>query len=232
MMGAKFPPDRETDLLTAAEVFDVKATALTTAIGITSAQAAAFHALRLAFVAAYLVANDPVTRSPANIVLKDLKKRDLLANFRLLIGIVQAFPGTDNAIRAELGIPQRKTGQTPINPPATAPVVEARSASGRTVRCRLHDSANPTRRGKPAGVAGASVFSFVGATPPAALSDWTFEGNTGRTTPVDVTFGDDVAAGAVVWLTASWFNPRKQAGPLADPVSTNLPGGGVSALAA
>jgi hypothetical protein len=37
-----------------------------------------------------------------------------------------------------------------------------------------------------------------------------------------------VKKGAAVWITAFWFNPRKQSGPAAEPVSANLPGGSVS----
>ena len=57
----------------------------------------------------------------------------------------------------------------------------------------------------------------MGATPPAELSAWKFEGNTGRTT-IDVLFPTSVASGATVWFTAFWFNPRKQQGPACDPV--------------
>jgi hypothetical protein len=31
-----------------------------------------------------------------------------------------------------------------------------------------------------------------------------------------------------VWLTAFWFNGRKQSGPACAPVGTNLPGGSVA----
>jgi hypothetical protein len=79
-------------------------------------------------------------------------------------------------------------------------------------------------------VIGAAVFSFVGATPPADLSAWKFEGNTGRTR-IDVALPSGVANGATVWFIARWFNPRKQNGPVGDPVSANLPGGSVSMAA-
>jgi hypothetical protein len=46
---------------------------------------------------------------------------------------------------------------------------------------------------------------------------------------VDVLFPATVASGATVWLSAFWFNPRKQPGPACDPVSANLPGGGAMA---
>ena len=80
------------------------------------------------------------------------------------------------------------------------------------------------------GVYGASLFSFVGTAAPSDIGQWKFEGNTGRTRRV-VEFDNTVAAGARVWLTAFWFNGRKQSGPAATPVSTNVQGGGVSLAA-
>jgi hypothetical protein len=48
----------------------------------------------------------------------------------------------------------------------------------------------------------------------------------------DVLFPDTVAGGSLVWITAIWANSRAQSGPAADPVSTNIAGGGVGAMAA
>ena len=91
------------------------------------------------------------------------------------------------------------------------------------------DPANPTRRGKPAGVDGLSVFSFVGTSAPTDEANWKFEGNTTRTV-VDVLFPATVVPGAKVWFTAFYFNARKQRGPAATAVGTNIAGG--SAMAA
>ena len=80
----------------------------------------------------------------------------------------------------------------------------------------------------PAGVAGASVFSHVGATAPTAEDDWTFEGLTGRTT-VTITFPAETAPGATAWFRAAWYNPRGQKGPAATPATTNIAGGAAMA---
>jgi len=229
-MATRFPPGGEADLISSASNFDVKTTSAPTTFGLTAAQCTSFHSTLQSFITARTTAIDPLTRSPANIVAKDIAKASLVAAYRQLAGIVQRFPGTTNFIRSELGLPLRNTEPSPIPPPAFAPLIDVKSAVGRTLRVRLFDAASPTRRGKPAGVSGAAIFSFVGASAPAALSDWTFEGNTGRTT-VEIAFPPTVVNGATVWVTAFWFNPRKQAGPAADPVSANLPGGSVSAAA-
>jgi hypothetical protein len=98
------------------------------------------------------------------------------------------------------------------------------------VSLKLHDSTSGAKRGKPPGVSGASVFSFVGAVAPSDMGSWKFEGSTGKT-KVDVSFDNSNAPGTKVWLTAFWFNGRKQSGPACAPVATNLQGGSVSMAA-
>src|SRR5439155_14001590 len=118
---------------------------------------------------------------------------------------------------------------SPIPAPASSPQIMIKSTIGNTIRIKLIDPANPTRRGKPPGVDGVSIFSFVGEEAPTDAAGWKFEGNTTRTT-FDVTFPNTVAPGAKVWPTAFWFNPRALSGPACTPVGANIPGG--SAMAA
>jgi hypothetical protein len=225
---ASFIPTREASLVTWMANFGSKITSTPTAFGLTAAQATAFGALNTAFVAAYTTAKDPLTRSPANIQAKKTAKVALIANARLLAGIVQKFPAITNAQRSELGLTVHNS-PSPVPPPAFAPGVDVVSVTLNTVRLRLHDTVNPSRRGKPAGVSGASIFSFVGAVAPTEESGWKFEGNASRTV-VDVTFTGATAPGAKVWFTAFWFNAKKQSGPASAPVGTNIAGG--SAMAA
>jgi hypothetical protein len=132
-------------------------------------------------------------------------------------------------MRSDLGLTVKDVEPTPIPPPAFAPSIIIESTTGNVVRIRMMDPANPTRRGKPDGVDGIAVFSFVGAAAPAEEGDWKFEGNTTRTTS-DVMFPAATPAGSKVWFTAFYFNARKQSGPAATPAGTNIPGG--SAMAA
>ena len=100
-----------------------------------------------------------------------------------------------------------------------------------TVSIRLSDTTSDAKRGKPLGVAGASVFSWTGTGPaPSDIADWKFETNTGKTM-LEVSFPSTLMAGSKVWLTAFWFNGRKESGPACAAISVNLPGGGVSQAA-
>jgi hypothetical protein len=228
MATTDFLPSREAELVTWSLNFKTRITAAPLPIGLSVIQATAYGALHDSFVTAYNAATNDGTNSRSATVAKNAAKKLLIANARLLAGIVQRFPGTTDTQRSELGLTVKDVEPTPIPPPANAPALEIVSTIGNTVRIRLKDIANPSRRGRPPGVDGAAIFSFVGAVAPTEESDWTFQGNTPRTS-VNVTFPGATPPGAKVWFTAFWFNPRKQSGPAATALGINLPGGAAMA---
>jgi hypothetical protein len=163
-------------------------------------------------------------RGGSTILAKDEARVDLVAYCREVARAVQGTMTVTNQQRYDLGLTVREAEPSPIPPPASKPGLDIIATTGNTVKIRLHDSTSSSRRGKPAGVAGAAVFAFVGPAAPTDPALWRFQGNTTRTT-FDVTFPPETAPGARVWLCAFWFNPRAQSGPACDPVGTNIPGG-------
>jgi hypothetical protein len=193
-----------------------------------AADVTTYTALHTAYSTA-LAGCDPAQRNRSAVVAKNAARAALKAGATLLANKVYASATVTDAQKTALGIPPRKT-PAPIPAPSTSPTLEVLSVNGWTVKIKLRQSGSGKKRGKPAGVSGASVFSFVGVDAPGDISAWKFEGNTGRTN-IDVAFANTIAAGAKVWLTAFWFNGRKQSGPACAPVSTNLQGGSVSMAA-
>ena len=228
-MPGNFYDGTDSQLYTGSAAFSTKITATPTAFGLVAGQATAYSGLNSAFSSAYLLAIDPVTRTKGAVSAKNVAKGNLKTMASNLAKIIDGTPAVTDAQKITLGLNVRAT-PTPIPPPSSAPAIDIVSAIGRTVTIRLHDSTDTTKRGKPALVNGACVYSFVGATPPAATTGWTFEGVTSRTV-VPVQFPTTVAGGAQVWFTAFWFNERKQNGPASDPVASYLPGGSVSMAA-
>jgi hypothetical protein len=196
--------------------------------GLTVPLATAYGVLHDAYAAA-LAAADPAIRTRGSVAAKNTARANLKANARLLDRLVQGTGTVTDQQKRDLGLNVR-SAPSPIPPPADAPGLDILSVSAWTVKIKLHDTASSAKRGKPPGVTGASIFSFVGAEAPADIGSWQFEGNTGKTKGT-VTFPNTLAAGAQVWITAFWFNGRKQSGPACAPVPTNLQGGGVSLAA-
>jgi hypothetical protein len=191
--------------------------------GITSGQQAVFAELNATLQSAYAAAVAPGTRTPVAVRAKNIAIRNVRANAIHLGKIISATPTVTDAQLVELGLLPR-SGRTPVPRPDSAPVIEVLSVRGNTASLRLREGGDSTRRGKPAGVSGAAVYSFVGAVPPTDERAWTFEALTSRV-KIDVEFPSRVTPGSRVWFTAFWFNQRKQRGPAATPVTTNLQGG-------
>lgn len=223
-----FLPAKDAELLAWSSHFSTLITSEATSIGLTTGQCTAYSALHAAFSASLAVATNPVTRTRGTIADKDAKRAPLKAKARELARIINAFPSITNQQRIDLGLNPRSGTISLVNPPTECPVLEVVSATGRMLKLKLR-AIDSDRRGKLPGVDGATLFSFVGAAPPADISLWKFEGSTSRTV-FDVEFPPTVAGGAQVWLTAFWFNSRSQSGPACTPITAYIAGGvGVAA---
>ena len=229
MPSSTYLPSRESDLVTWSNNFNGLIVSGFATYGLDSTQADDYRTVQTAFVSAHQVANNPDTRSPTNIGVKNTAKEALITKTRELVDICQASPVMDNDKRIALGITVRDNTPTPVPVPDTSPSIDILSVVGWSVKLRLH-SGDLTSRAKPDGVKGATVFSYVGDTAPTNVDDWKFEGNVTKT-ETTIHFPSTLAAGTKVWTTAFWFNTTSQSGPAAAPVSTNLQGGTVSKAA-
>jgi len=218
-----FLPRREAELVTWGANFAQLIVASPETYGLTLDQAQAFDVAFDEFRTAYNVANNNMTRSPANIEIKNEKKSAMKAMARTLARQIQGMPFVTNAQKLELGLNVKGEPQ-PVPPPEFAPEMDIFAIIGRTVKFRLHNEQALGHRGKPHGIKGASVFSYVGETAPDNLDDWHFEGNTSRTI-IDTEFPVTVPPGSKVFLTAFWFNAKMQSGPACQPQGVNLAGG-------
>lgn len=222
-MSADWINTTDAGLLTQSADFSSKITATPTAFGLTAADATALAGDVTAYTAAYNAAVDPATRTKSTIVAKDAAKILLEARMRGFGRIIQADPSVTNAQRADLGLTIRATHPAPVPPPATRPIASVISIYQRTVKVRLVDETTPTSRAKPAGVSEAEVFTHVGATAPASMDDWTYQGQASKTT-FDITFPDSVASGSKVWIAARWCNRKGEHGNTSEPVAAILTG--------
>jgi hypothetical protein len=221
-------PDSDAGLLAWSANFLELITATPTAFGLVAGDATSYQIVHDSYASA-LAACDPAQRNKAATVAKNQARTDLKAKATLLANKVYSTSTVSDSQKVELGIPPRAT-PTSVPVPASAPVLAVLMVMAWTARIRL-SAAGGVSRGKLPGTAGASIFSYVGATPPSDIASWKFEGSCGRVTKIDVNFDNSLEPGTKVWLTAFWFNGRKQSGPACAPVGVNLPGGGVSMAA-
>ena len=222
-----FPPKKDSELLSWSANWDAKITATPVLFGLTAAQATSYASLHAGFAARYAASVNPNTNSRAAINAKNVARETLLngaGGAWELVDIVQAFPGTTDIMRGELGLRIPDVSPTPVPPPGDPPDLSIISTAGRTIKVRLRDQQNPDRRGKPAGVQGATILYFPGDVAPQDPSEWTFAMNTSRTQE-DVSIPASVPAGTKVWLTAFWFNARKQTSQAATFESTRISDG-------
>ena len=223
-MGRSFYYGTDAELYTGSQSFSTKITATPTAFGLVAADATSYAALNAIYETAYLEAVDPETRTKGKIAAKAQARVNLMAAAADLAKKIDGTSTVTDEQKIDLGLSVRAT-PTPIPAPDEAPNVDILERIGTTVKIKMHDGSG-TRRGRPVGVQGASVFSHVGATPPATLGDWKFEGNTTRT-KIDIQFNPTLPAGTIVWITCFWYSPRGLSGPGCTPVSAILAGGGM-----
>lgn len=226
MANKNYFPIRQSEFIAWARNFANHVGADFAQYGLTQAQAEevgdAFAALR----AAYTVAETMATRTPPAIEEKKTQVKAFKRTMREMVHIIQANPTTTDAMRLALGISVRSESRSPVPAPADMPGLQVLSSSGLSVRFRLNDRER-NRRGRPADVMGALIYTFVGLTAPMDLRQWQFQGATGRRDNT-VTFPVGTPGGVRVWLTAMWVNGKMRCGPACPPVSVHVAGGGVS----
>lgn len=229
MPNVNFFPSRESDLLLWLQNYSTRISAAPVPLGLTAAQATALGSLVSSYASA-LAACAPDARNKSATTAKKAAATAVKDNARLLANIINGQATVTDAQKQLLGLNVRAQPQ-PRPVPATSPVIEVLGVSGWTISIRLR-AADSTLRGKPPGVSGASIFTYSGAsvTPPTAMSGWVFQGNVGRV-KVDIVLPSSTPSGTKVFLTAFWFNGRKQSGAACIPISVTLQGGSVQLAA-
>lgn len=224
-MGIQFPYTDD-GLLAWSLNFSTKINLDPPALGLTSVQSAAYQTLHELFGAKLkLVA--PGVRNQVAVAEKNEVRDDLKDRARALARIIDG-ANVSNPTKIDLGMTVRSM-PTRIPVPAFSPTVEITSVVGHTVSVRIHGP-NPTRRGLSDGCDGIAVFSFAGEICPTDPSKFSFEANTTKM-QFDIQFPESVVPGTTVWITAMFFNERKQSGVAANPISTKINFGGMQQTA-
>ena len=123
----------------------------------------------LAWETAYAAVIGPHTKVDTE--AKNDAKKAATAFVRAFVNQFLRFPPVTDEDRTAMGIPNRDTHPTPINPPETGPVYTVAQKGPRMLEV-IYRNGNLGRKGsKPPGVQGARIFYGVFDTPPARQDD-------------------------------------------------------------
>lgn len=224
-MSRDWIPRRDVKLRDFTASFEKQISANPASFGLTVDEANEFAALNEAWQAAFTAANRNGTRTPTAIVVKDDARTAVVAMLRSLGMAIQKRPQTTNDQRTALGLRVPSPYRTPIGRPQSAPMLHVYSVLGQTVKITLRDLVHDGRRGKPFGVAGATIYVQVAEKASSNTSDWVSLGNFTRP-KISLTLPTWLCPpGSKIWLAACWYNPRGQAGPMSHTADLYLPGG-------
>ena len=210
-----FLPRREVDLLQWSCNFVRQIEQDAQAFGIPQPLAEQYAATHAHCVTQYQLALRPDTRTPTQLQLKREAVEALRRQARLLAGIAQRSPGMTNDKRIALKLKQRRPRRRAVPRPVQPPVVWIRSVSGSSFHIELLDKLTMDRKGLPAEVKGAQVFTCAGDECPADLDLWRYHGQVSRAR-LTITFASELKPGTKVWVAARWVNPRLEPGPLSE----------------
>jgi hypothetical protein len=158
------------------------------------------------------VANADATRSPLNVLGKNVAKKVLDKHTRKF---VKSFLINNPLLTEEdlklLGLPIHKTTRTPAPTATEAPDFDINSSTIRRLIIHFYEKNGEHKRAKPAGQHGAEVAWVISDTPPASLNDLIHSSFDTRT-PLTLEF-DEPDRGKAVYLALRWENTRGLKGP-------------------
>ncbi len=219
-----FLPSKEFDLLYWSRSFRGHITAAPQDYGLSQQDADDYSAAHDAFEEAYTRAIQPITRTSANVTAKNTAMKELVALARSFSRMIQGNRRVSDGQKITLGLTVRIINAPALPVPDEAPRIQIIRTDGHMLEFKLYASGT-LRRGRPIGVAGASIFTWVGNEPSNNPADWKFEFNTTKT-KVRILFPLSVAPGTQVWVCARWYNPTAKPGPLCAPRSAYVQFGG------
>jgi hypothetical protein len=230
-MPTGFLPRTDAGLLASAEAFSSQISAAAASFGVPAGTATSLASTVSDYADAYAAATNESTRTKGKIAAKNTARAALRSACSDVAKLVYGTATVTDEQLTDLGLTVRDVSPSPVPPPALAPLLTLLLVVGRVAKYKIADAAEPNTRRRPANAIGATILSYVGATPPPANDPgWKIEGQTGRTT-FSVQFGNDVEPGTPCWVACMWYNRRGQYSPACQPVQAYLQIGPVAEAA-
>jgi hypothetical protein len=163
-------------------------------------------------------------RSEPMTATRNAHRAEMLNLMRPIYSGVQASKSISDEAKIALGVHLVPTRRRRSPAPDFAPLLSVVKVDGHLVTLHIGNPNDPSSKSRPKRTAGISIFSYVGEEPSRDAGNFKFEFVTGHV-QTNVPFPESVPIGATVYFTASFFNNRKQSGPLSTPIRATLGAG-------
>ncbi|MBS0190163.1 MAG: hypothetical protein U0573_01415 [Phycisphaerales bacterium] len=189
------------------------------ALGLVAADMAPITAAQTTWNTAFPAHVAAVNAAKAAKQTKDEARQAYVAAIRPLVRRLQASAAVSDAERAALGITV-KSAPSPIGPPTATPLVSVDTGNRLQHTIKFVDAANPTRRGKPAGVMGVEIWNSVGTTPPANEDALQFVA-VDTSSPYVLNF-DSGEGGKTAYYWLRYVSPTGERGPWSEQTAATI----------
>lgn len=210
-MADSFIPAPDGLALTWFQTFAAGLSASPGTYGLGPADAANITAAVDAYAAAYAVALDPAQRTKVAVSNKDATRANAEALCRQVASLIKYNNGISDSDKVAVGVRPVNPSRSPINVPASSPLLNVIGATPGSQTVRYADSNSPDRPAKPFGAAQIQVFVAVGTAPVADPDTAQFYGAFTKN-PIAVGF-DPADDGKVATYFARWASRRGDVGP-------------------
>jgi hypothetical protein len=185
--------------------------------GIPAAALAAVQTAQARWEAAFTVAGNPATRTPAAVKEKQEARATYEAALRPLIKAYLTYSRlVTDAGRRDLGLPVHDTKPTPVGPITSRPEPTIDTASIQKHTLHAVDSVSK-KAARPHGVAGIQIWRKLGDPAPTADSDWSLVAQPPR---LPYTLNYDLSeSGLRVYYRLRWMNTRGVPGEWSETVA-------------
>jgi hypothetical protein len=211
MNSFDYLPNKDQDFLTWITTFLQYLMARVTKFNVPQAEYDGLDQERNVYAQKLAVALADATRTPLNILEKNLAKKVLDKHIRRVVKsyLINNPLLTEGDLKM-LGLPIHKTTRTPAPVATEAPAFNIDSSSIRCLTIHFYEIGGEHKRAKPAGQHGVEIAWAVLDTPPADMEDLTHSSFDTRT-PFTLEFKEH-ERGKVLYLALRWENTRGQKG--------------------
>jgi len=136
--------------------------------GLIAGDAVAINAVVTPWHAAYVIAVNPATRTPAAIAAKDAARTAAEVVLRPYAQDISRNPAVTNENKVAVGVNLPNSARTPVPPPTTQPSLSLVSSVHFNQVIAYRDASTPTSKAKPAGAIGVDLRLHIATTEPPA----------------------------------------------------------------